>query len=55
MAIKYIAAVVAVFLMLAFLVPIAWKLKEISLAVVMLIGVGMMLVDLAQSLKKADS
>jgi len=55
MAIKFIAALAAIILVLAFLVPIAWKLKEVSLAVVMLIGVVLMLVDLAQSLKKPDS
>jgi hypothetical protein len=55
MPLKLLAAVVAVVLLLAFLVPIAWKLKEVSLAVVMLIGVVMALVDLAQSLKKPDT
>jgi hypothetical protein len=55
MPIKILAALVAVVLVLAFLVPIAWKLKEVSLAAVMLIGVVLMLIDLAQSLKKPDS
>jgi hypothetical protein len=54
MAIKLLAAALAVILMLAYLVPIAWKLKEISLAAVILIGVVLMLVDLRQSLKKPD-
>jgi hypothetical protein len=54
MAIKLVAAALAVILMLAYLVPIAWKLKEISLAAVILVGVVMMLVDLRQSLKKPD-
>jgi hypothetical protein len=54
MAIKLVAAALAVILMLAYLVPIAWKLKEISLAAVILIGVVLMLVDLRQSLKKPD-
>jgi hypothetical protein len=55
MATKLVAALVAVVLMLAYLVPIAWKLKEIALAAVMLVGIVMMLVDLGQSLKKPDS
>jgi hypothetical protein len=52
MAIKIIAAVIAVFLFGAFLLPVAIKLKEISLAVVMLIGFVMMLIDLWQSLRR---
>jgi len=55
MAIKLVAAVIAIVLLAAFLLPIALKLKEISLWVVMLIGFGMMLVDLWQSLRKNDS
>ena len=55
MLIKYLAAVLAVALVLSFLVPIAWKLKEVSLFVVMLIGVVMMLIDLRQSLQKPDA
>ena len=51
MAVKLVSALVAVVLLLAYLVPIAWRLKEISLAVVMVIGVAMMLVDLVQSLR----
>jgi hypothetical protein len=52
MAVKLIAAVIAIVLLGAFLLPVALKLKEISLAVVMLIGFGMMLVDLWQSLRR---
>ncbi len=54
MPVKLFSAVVAIVLMLSFLGAIVFKLKEISLAVVVLIGVVMMLVDLRQSLKKAD-
>jgi hypothetical protein len=54
MPVKYFSAFVAVVLMLSFLGAIVFKLKEPALGVVALIGVGMMLVDLAQSLKKAD-
>jgi hypothetical protein len=55
MGIKFVAAAIAVTLVLAFLAPVVIKLKEISLAVVILIGVGMMLVDLWQSLHSRDS
>lgn len=54
MPVKLFSAVVAIVLMLSFLGAIVFKLKEVSLAVVVLIGVVMMLVDLRQSLKKTD-
>jgi hypothetical protein len=54
MPVKIFAAVVAVVLLVAYLSPMAFKLKEISLGVVILIGLGMMLVDLWQSLQKSD-
>lgn len=54
MIVKLVSAVIAVILMLAYLVPMVVKLKEVSLGIVMLIGIGMMLVDLRQSLRKPD-
>lgn len=51
---KIVAAIVAVGLMAAYLAPPVYKLKEIELAVVVLIGIGLMLVDLWQSLKSKD-
>lgn len=54
MSVKIVSAVIAVALLLAYLGPIVFKLKEVSLGVVALIGVGMMLVDLWQSLQKRD-
>ncbi len=54
MPVKIFAALVAVTLLVGYLSPIAFKLKEISLGVVMLIGLAMMLVDLWQSLQKPD-
>lgn len=54
MIVKFFSAIVAVVLLLAYLVPVALKLKETSLAAVMLIGVVMMLVDLWQSLRRTD-
>jgi len=54
MLIKYIAAVVAVVMMLCFLAPPILKLKEISLGVIILIGIAMMLADLWQSLQAKE-
>lgn len=52
---KIFAALVAVALLLAYVLPLIFKLKEASLAAVVAIGVVMMLVDLAQSLRAGDS
>lgn len=54
MAMKLLAGAVALALLLGFLVPIALKLQELALGVVMSIGVAMMLVDLAQSLRSKE-
>ena len=55
MALKIFSGIVAVALVLAYLLPLAIKLKEPALAIVMFIGVVMMLVDLWQSRDEADS
>lgn len=52
---KLFAGLVAVALVLAFLLPLVFKLKEASLGVVVAIGVAMMLRDLWQSLRAGDS
>ena len=54
MPIKIFAAIVAVALLLALLTPGVFKLKDVALGVIILIGIVMMLVDLAQSLKSKD-
>ncbi|HYJ97450.1 MAG TPA: hypothetical protein VEX14_05265 [Burkholderiaceae bacterium] len=54
MGVKVFAGIVAVGLMLAYLLPLAIKLKEVSLAVVIGIALTMMLVDLMQSLKSRE-
>lgn len=51
MAIKLLAAVLAFGLMLAYLLPPVFKLKEVALGVVVAIGLVMMAIDLRQSLK----
>jgi hypothetical protein len=54
MGLKIFAGIVAVALMVAYLLPLVTKLKEPSLAIVVLIALVMMLVDLVQSLKSRD-
>ena len=54
MPLKIVAAIIAVGLMLAYLLPLVLKLKEVSLGVVVAIAMTMMLVDLRQSLRKDD-
>ena len=54
MSVKIFSALIAILLMLSFLGAIVFKLKEVSLGVVVMIGIVMMLIDLRQSLQKAD-
>ena len=51
MPIKIFAGVLAAALMLAYLSPVVFKLKDVSLGVIIAIGIVMMLIDLWQSLK----
>jgi hypothetical protein len=55
MPIKLFAALIALVLMIGYLIPVVLKLKEISLGVIVAIGLGMMLVDLVQSLKSKEN
>ena len=54
MPIKIFAAAVAVALFLSFVSPVVFKLKDVALGVIILIGLAMMLVDLWQSLQSKD-
>ena len=54
MLIKYVSAVVAVALMIAYLLPVVVKLKDVALGVVILIGIAMMFVDLVESLRDRE-
>ena len=54
MAFKILAGVVAMVLMIAYLAPPIYKLKDVALGIVIAIGVAMMLVDLWQSLQSKD-
>lgn len=55
MPMKIVFGAVAMVLLLAYLLPVVFKLKEISLGVVMLIGVAMMLVDAWQARNEEDT
>jgi len=54
MILKILAAAIAVALMLIYLAPPVYKLRDIELGAVVAIGVVMMLIDLWQSLRKDD-
>ena len=54
MGIKIFAAIVAIVLMIAFLAPMVFKLKDVALCCIILIGIAMMLVDLWQSLQAKE-
>jgi hypothetical protein len=54
MALKIFAGVVGVVLLLVYVAPVVLKLKDIPLWCVALLGIGMMLVDLWQSLQSKE-
>lgn len=54
MIVKYLAGIIAVALVVIYLIPPIYKLKDLELGAVVLIGIAMMLVDLWQSLKSKD-
>ncbi len=54
MGIKIVAGLVALALMLGYLLPPVFKLKDFGLGAVILLGLVMMLFDLWQSLQSKD-
>jgi hypothetical protein len=54
MAVKIVAGLIAVLLLGTYLLALVIKLKEIDLAIVVLAGIALMLVDLWQSLKSRE-
>jgi hypothetical protein len=54
MAFKILGGIIAIILVFAFLAPPVFKLQDLALACVILIGVVMMLVDLWQSLQSKE-
>jgi hypothetical protein len=51
---KIIYSILAVILMLLYLSPVVWRLKQVDLSIVVAIGVTMMLVDVWQSLQSRE-
>ncbi len=51
---KVMAGLAGAALLIAYMVPVVWRLQDVALWIVALIGVAMMLVDLWQSLKSKD-
>ena len=54
MAIKILGGVLALTGVIAYLLPVVFKLKDWALGAVILLGIAMMLLDLWQSLKKDE-
>jgi predicted ABC-type exoprotein transport system permease subunit len=54
MPIKILSALIAVVLVVGFLSPMVFKLKDAALGAVIAIGITMMLIDLWQSLQAKD-
>lgn len=51
---KILAGIVAAVLLMLFVGPVVVKLKELSLSIVVLIGLTMMIVDIWQALRAKD-
>ena len=54
MVMKIVAGIIAALLVLAFVVPPAYKLKDPALIAVIVLGVVLMLIDLWQSLHERE-
>jgi hypothetical protein len=54
MAMKIVAGLVAIILMLGYLLPPVFKLREIDLGIAIIGGVALMAIDLWQSLRSKD-
>lgn len=54
MRLKVLFGVIAMLLMLGFVAPIVFKLRDVALTIVILIGVVMMAYDLWESIKERD-
>lgn len=55
MGVKIFAGIVAIILMIGYLTPVIFKLKQVSLGCIIFIGLAMMIIDLWQSLKSGDA
>jgi hypothetical membrane protein len=52
--VKIVAGIIAVILVIAFVLPVAIKLKDAPLAIVIVVGVVLMLIDVWQSLREKE-
>ena len=53
MPLRFLASVLAIVLVLAYVLPLLWKMKDPALTVVILIGIVVMLADQWQTLRDA--
>jgi hypothetical protein len=51
---KTLAGVLAAIALIAYMAPVVWRLQDAALWIVVLLGVGMMLLDLWQSLQSKE-
>ncbi len=51
---KILSGLISVALLVTFVTPVVWKLKDTALTIVVVIGMVMMLVDLWQSMQQKD-
>lgn len=51
---KIFSALISVSLLIAFLAPVVFKLKDVALTIIVLIGLAMMLVEVWQTLTSKD-
>ena len=54
MLLKIVAGIIGAALLLAYVAPVALRLKDYALSAVVVLGLGMMLVDFWQSLQSKD-
>lgn len=54
MLIKIVFGVIAAALLSAYLIPIVLKLKDVSLSVVVVLGLVLMIIDMLQSLRSKE-
>jgi hypothetical protein len=52
--VKLLAAILGAALLITYMAPVVLRLKEVALWVIVLIGLGMMLVDLWESLRSRE-
>lgn len=54
MTVRIVAGLIAIGLLLAYLAPMAFKMKSVPLAIVIVLGIVLMLVDMWHTLRESD-